>query len=441
MVVLGTLFALGFLMRSPDRLISWLPSMLTIYFFIPAFTFITMWQTVPLMLMGRAGLRGKFRIGGHAIFMVMVIFLSVASSFVSAMLFGSDHTRAVVRLLYYAGILGLISYGFEMGRREHAYSLLLKGFALLGAVLAFYALYQILASYLGLPFRGILRGTLRAAEAFEAGFPRVNSLASEPKRLGYVLCLSGISCFFLARISGGRSRKLDILGFSIIIVSAFTFSASYFMAVFLSILVVIPLYGRKGLFIVGLACAGVALLFMIMPNSQFVEAIADGYSRRLEEVEVGIDGKFVYRQEFFAWDYLYNQPRNLLFGVGLGQYYSELNSIYGTGVGINEYGGFEPINSNALELLIELGVFVTVLIYGSVALLILKLRRWREDFVCIALILIAMQSFSILTMYFMALFVGFGSGRLKLKRDQRRLVTSGLWTGKPSAPRVMSASM
>jgi len=398
--------------------------MLTLYFFIPLFTLVTMWQTVPLLLAARATFKTKFRIGGLAKAIYVILIFSVTYSSIYAFAFGTEPSRAVIRVLFYAGMLGLISFGFEMGARADSYAILLKGLAVLGALLAAYGIYQITASYLGLPFRGILRGGFRVATAFEAGLPRINSLASEPKRLGYVLLISSISCYYLAKADFRRLKYLIVLGVAILGSSVFTFSGSYFAATALSAGALILIYGRNSLgFVFGVAVFvfGIAIAFQ---ETSISEALFMGFDRRADELEVGLDGKFVYRQEFFAWDYLVRFPHVLLYGVGMGQYNSVFSDFYGFRAGVDQYGNIIPLNSNALELVFDFGLLTTIGIYFVIALLVHKLRRAGEDFFCVVLVILTMQSFTILTMHFIALFVGLGGGRLWLSRRRRQPQTS-----------------
>ena len=354
-VLLGTGMAIYFLGTRPLRLMAWLPAMLTLYFFIPLVTLLTMWQTVPLLLIGRAFLKGEIRAHSSAQLTLLTLLTIFMASAFYAVLLGSDPTRAVLRVLYYAGVFGIMSFAYEMGRREECYALLLKGLVTLGFVLMFYAFYQIFAVYTGLPFRGILRGTGGSQAAFEAGFFRVNSLATEPKRLGYVMFICALACLFLIKIQPERTLRLKSGAAGILIVSFLTFAGSYYTAILLFGAAASILYpSRATKYIFGIF--GVLLIIMTaFPNLGLVEAIQHGIGRRLKEVDVGLEGFKVYRQEFYAWDYLAKHPAAAVFGVGVGQYFQSFLTTYGVGAGINRYGGLQPLNSNFLELIFDLG--------------------------------------------------------------------------------------
>lgn len=417
-VLLGTGMAIYFLGTQPLRLMAWLPAMLTLYFFIPFVTLLTMWQTVPLLLAGRALLKGKIRAHGSVQLTLLTLLIIFMASAFYAVLMGPDPARAVIRILYYAGVFAIMSFAYEMGRREDCYALLLKGLVTLGVVLMVYAFYQTFAAYTGLPFRGILRGTGGAQAAFEGGFFRVNSLATEPKRLGYVMFVCALACLFLSQIRPERARRLKWYAAGILIVSLFTFAGSYFAAILLFGGVASILFpSRATKYILGIF--GVLIILVAaFPDLGVLEVVREGVDRRLSEVEVGLDGYKVYRQEFYAWDYLENHPEAAVFGVGVGQYFKTFANTYGIGAGISLYGGLLPLNSNFLELVFDLGGIAAVVFYGAIGVLILALRRRGETFLCLVLLFLTMQSLTILTLHFMVLFAGVGTGRLALARQR-----------------------
>lgn len=425
-VLIGTVIAAYFLVRQPARLVAWLPAMLTVYVFIPFVTLLTLWQTVPLLLLARVFLNGKIKVPEQAKLLLLFLVLIFLGSSFYALLLGYDSERALIRIMYYLGLFSLFTFLFEMGRKEDCYKLLLKGFVVLGVVLSVYGLYQIVAFYSGLPLRGIVRGTSDAQVAFEGGILRINSLASEPKRLGYVMFLSSLACLFLARIEPHRALKLRFWAVFIFIMSLFTFAGSYFLAIALFIVtasVLYPTWTTKYLLAAIILFVGIQGLF---PEIGLWESMVEGYERRLTEVEVGLDGMRVYRQEFFAEEYLANHPSASLFGVGLGQYFVTLYQEYGTGVGINEFGGLVPLNSTFLELVFDFGGILAVVLYAAIGVLIWKLRRAGEMFLCLGLLFLTLQSLTLLTLQFTVVFAGLGLGRL----HQRGTRNSTLYDGR-----------
>lgn len=410
-VLLGTALAAWLLSKNPIRLMGYMPAALSLYFFLPFVTLLTLWQTVPLLLTGRLFLRGTIAISSAARPILAFMFIAFVASASYALVSGSDGTRVAIRILYYLGLLGLFSFSYEMGRRPECFEIFLRGLVITGAILALYGLYQIAAAYLGLPLRAIVYGTNGTAIAYEAGIMRINSFANEPKRLGYVLFVCGLACFFLQKIEPQKAKLLRQVGCGILAVSLFTFAGSYYLAIVMFAVAVLVLYPGRTMIYLTLALTAFGLLPVAFPESGFFEALRHGYERRSDEVEVGLDGTHVYRQEFFAWDYLANYPGVVVSGVGLGQYYVTLSQEYGAGVGINEHGGLLPLNSTFLETLFDLGGFASSLLYMSFGVLILKLRRAGETFLCLSLLFLTLQSLTILTMQFIVLFAGISSAR------------------------------
>jgi len=198
--------------------------------------------------------------------------------------------------------------------------------------------------------------------------------------------------------------------------SIMTFAGSYFAAIGLFGLAILLLYpSRATVYFISALVIGVGVSVAV-PELGILEAIQYGYERRVAEIEIGLDGSVVYRQEFFAWDYLRNNPSSSLTGVGIGQYFSVLNNTYGVGAGYNEQGGLMPLNSNFFELIFDLGLIAAVLIYGGLILLVFRLRRAGETFFCLSLLFLVVQSLTILNLLYIVLFAGMALGRLTLQR-------------------------
>jgi hypothetical protein len=345
--------------------------------------------------------------------LTFILILFVASSGY-ALFLGADQTRALIRIIFYLGVFSILFFCYEMGRRPDCYDILLKGVAITGIIFALYGLYQLIAVNIGLPVRLIVRGTEQISFADEGGILRVNSFASEPKRLGYILFLGFIACLFLANQKPAQASKWKWSAYGTLAISILTFSGSYFLAIVLfgmAALILYPFRSRKFVFLMVPIFVGIILL---IPDLGVSEAIQDGYERRSAEIEVGLDGIRVYRQEFFAWDYLARYPKSIFSGVGMGQYYSIFFQEYGEGAGFNDFGGLIPLNSTLLETLFDLSGIGAALIYLSTIALILKLRQAGETFLCLSLLFVTIQSFTILTLPFMALFAGIGIARLAL---------------------------
>lgn len=411
-VVMGTLMAIYFLARNPVRLMAWLPTALTIYFFMPFVTLLTLWQTVPVLLTARAVLKGRVRFAPFAKLIVLIVAAAIFASSLYAVSIGGDTTRAIIRSIYYFGLLAILFFTYEMGLRPDAYDIFLRGLVALGVVLAIYGVYQVVAVTTGLPVRGIVRGLYGAQLPIEGGVPRVNSFASEPKRLGYVLFVCGLASIFRARTIQAKKQRMRLAGIGMILVSLLTLSGSYFLTLGMFGATATLLYpSRATIWAFGIAIV-IVLIAVLFPSSGVDELLTNNFQRRWQEVQIGIEGAVVYRQEFFAWDFLRNNPLNAFLGVGLGQYFGELNAAYGPGVGYGEGNLLLPLNSNFLEIAFDLSGIVAVIFYVSIAFLILRLRSRNETFLALALLFLTLQSFSILTVQWMVLFAGIGAARI-----------------------------
>jgi len=431
-VLLGTIYAAYILTTRPVRLMGFLPLALSLYFFVPLVSYLTLWRTVPLLLLGRLLYVGRLRLSAAARPFFGALVILFGASLAYAIAYGADTERAVIRGIYYLSAIALFLFSYEMGRKQEGYELFVRGFVWVGILYAAYGVYQILAFYTGLPVRGIVYGPNSSGLIpVEGGIPRINSLANEPKRLGYVLFLAAMACVTLGLEQIGKTRlRYMVAAISIFLISVMTFSGSYFLAIALFAACATLLYPAKLLrfSLVGLLIAG--MLSAVQPENRIISVIEDGIERRSAEVERGLDGAVVYRQEFFANDYLARHPKQALTGVGVGQYYRVLNRFYGTGVGYNERGALAPLNSTLLELTLDLSGVAAIIFYFGIAALILQLRRRRFHFLALALLFLALQSLTITTLLYMSAVAGVALGQVStagsLRRSGRRASHGGV---------------
>lgn len=410
-VALFAVATLYLLRMNRTRLLAWLPAALSMYFIVPVVTLLSAGQVVMLILTARMTLRA--RIAGPRPFVpVMIVLLGLLFiALVNGLSARGDSLRVLIRLSYYLGLLAVFSFCYEFARTAEGQARFLNGLVVLGLIMGGYGLYQILAVYVGLPMRGILRGTTGADIPFEGGLiVRINSLANEPKRLGYVLLVCALAMQEMARRDMSR-QVLRWLSYGLLALSAMTLSGSYFLAVAIFVLSLTLFYPKALMRVVPIMALGV-IIFYLLPDLQIRETLVNAYERRLAEVEIGLDGAVVYRQEFYAQDYIRNHPTVLWAGVGLGRYYTALNMAYGAGVGIGLDGSLLPMNSAALETLFDLGGAFTLLLYSALLGLIIRLKRTGDGFLSLGLLFLLVQSFSIQTLPFVAMFAGVGAARV-----------------------------
>ena len=420
-VLSGTAYAGYLLLKRPVHLMAFLPLSLSIYFFIPLATYLTLWQTVPLLLLGRLLVVGPARLSVDVRSIVSLLVILFIASLAYALVSGADPTRAIIRAMYYLSAFALFWFAYEMALKPDGYSLFVRGFAVVAILYGIYGAYQILAFYGGLPVRGIVYGpNSTGLIATEYGLPRINSLANEPKRLGYVMFVGALACFTLAREKSGVTRRWLMAASALSLgISLITFSGSYFLAVALFIVCALFLYpsGVPRFVLAGSLVAGMAMILGY--GDHIAEALQHGFERRMEEVEVGLDGRVVYRQEFFANDFIAKHPLQAVTGVGVGQYFSVLNREYGEGVGYNEKGGLAPLNSSLLETTFDVSGIAVGLLYGSLGVLTLRLHRRGFVFLSLALLFLLIQSLTIQTLLYLAVVAGVGVAQLRVSQMNR----------------------
>jgi hypothetical protein len=96
-VLWGTLLAIWYLQKAPVKLIGFMPTALSLWFFVPVVTNLTLWQTVPLLLTGRILLKGGWRLPRSIQPMIFILMMIFAISAGFALVAGADGTRAIIR--------------------------------------------------------------------------------------------------------------------------------------------------------------------------------------------------------------------------------------------------------------------------------------------------------------------------------------------------------
>ena len=419
-VMLGSMGAMYLLLARPNRLMLYLPGALSVYAFVPFVSLLTLAEIVPMLILLTTMVRGRIDIPRR----VRLGFAILVAIFVLELTFGlgaasTDMERTLMRSMQYVGLLMLFLFSLNSCRDERTYRLLVRGAAIIAAIHAIYGLYQFIAAPTGLPMRGILRGTEGAQAAMEGIFLRINGFASEPKRLGYVLAVGALAFFELARHSTGTRRtRLRQMGIGVLAISLLTFSGSYYLALALMGTVLVVLYPRFLKSVAALSLLG-AMTIPIFPEpaEKLWVAISSGYERRAEEVDVGLDGQIVYRQEFYAEEYLSRNIGVALTGVGIGRANTVLHNEFGDGAGYNGDAPL-PLNSAVLQILFDLGGPAILIIYGTLLALIWRAWRRREIFLMLVLVLLGMQSLSIQVLQFMAIFMGAALARMPSRQPK-----------------------
>jgi hypothetical protein len=400
------------LSKNPRHLLLFLPTFVTIDFFIPFISHLTPGRLIPLVIgswwIYSRHYPHKAPLNRWLIFGAFCVIAATAYG----LLQGNLNLRTPIRALSYVGVLILCGFTWQYARPMTGLTYLLQGFALAGLVHGFYAIFQVTAHTLGLPYRGIVYSASGVGSGAVAGGSfRINGFADEPKRLGLILLAATISFVYLATREKGISAKLIMHGLAalLLIMSVFTFSTSYLVALLLWVPVMLLLSRRSWNYGMGIALLG-GFLMIVMADTvtSYVTTQHELLESREREMDQGLNANKVYRQEFFAEDYLKENPLSTLLGVGMGRYYEVLSRTYGAGAGIGLDGSLLPLNSQAFEIVLDLGLLGLLLVYAGGFVIFWQVRgRGTAGYFLAALISFQLiQSFFIQSLPIIAMALG-----------------------------------
>lgn len=380
-VLLCVVFAAYLLLTRPQHLLVFLPTMVSIDFFIPFISQLTPGRLVPLVIAGWWFYLGKspFR-QPVGIWLKMALAIMAISTLV-AMSMQDSGLRPLIRALNYLNLVILCGFVWQFGRNKLGTLKLFQGFALAGLIHGAHCIYQLIAVRVGLPFRGIIYSAEKAGASLagsEIGGFRINGFADEPKRLGLVLLAGIIGLLFLAARQHDPTRKHVMQGIAVmlLLLSFLTYSSSYLIALVLWLPVFLLFTQRGRKYTVWLAAIAVVIgIFAATPVANYVTTQEELFESRERELEEGIEATMVYRQELFAEDYLKLNPMTAVSGVGMGRYYEVFNRNYGMAAGMGLYGDLLPLNSQFFELMYDTGLPGLLLVYVGCMVVYWKVRR------------------------------------------------------------------
>ena len=443
-VILCLIITAHTLITDPKRLLYFLPTFLTIDFFIPLVSQLTPGRLIPFMIggwwLGTNGLpRGKPLTTSLSIAIAIII-----ASVVYGYLSGESGGRAIIRSLNYTNLVILCGFTWKHARTRTGIKMLLQGFAVAGLIHGLHSVYQIFANKFGLPYRSIVysedQSELRM-KMLSRGF-RINGFADEPKRLGFVLLVGSLA---LTHISAAvrevqKRYTMLILAMILFLLSIYTFSTSFLIALAIWLPIMLLLSKRSWKFFLGALVAS-GLLFIVKSDLilNYVDIQKQFLESREEEVEEGLEARTVYRQEFYAKDYLERYPLKILSGVGMGQYYKVFREFYGPVAGMGPGGMLLPLNSQIFEVILDTGLAGFSLIYLGGIIVIWKLRKVGPDGAIMAIVsaFIMIQSFFVQSLSYHALAVGAGAAMIwAVRNTPRRYAPSQMWPPLPSKEEV-----
>lgn len=418
-VVIGSLIiTINLLKKKPEKLLFFLPTLLTIDFFIPFISDLTPGRLLPLIIGVWLVNTGKWKIGSSRQGWLEACLWVIIVSTVFSIFKDDSGLRPMIRSLSYINLLVLFVFAYRYVKDSLGITYFFRGLALAGVVHSGYSTYQIIAHYLGLPYRGIVRSaSVVGNAALSNGAFRINGLADEPKRLGLILIAASIAMLLLAVNESILTIKIwRIFGsIYIFIISLFTYSSSYFVSLALWIPAVLLLSKRSYKYVTGLIVFLLISIILLPSSGRFyLQTQLELLNSRQEEVSRGLESQQVYRQEFYAQDYLEKRPETILTGVGIGRYNYVFAKHYGRNAGLNENGGLNPLNSELLQIIYDFGIAGLALFYYQILLLVINLRsKGLVGFVIAAILLYeVIQSFFVQTLPIMMLTGGVAAGML-----------------------------
>ncbi|MGB0241001.1 MAG: O-antigen ligase family protein, partial [Verrucomicrobiales bacterium] len=434
-VIICLLIAGHALLTDPRRLLYFLPAFVTIDFFIPLVSQLTPGRLIPLMIgcwwLATNGLPRGLPLSRWLAIGSVVIVAAALFGYLS----GGSGSRAVIRSLNYVNLLILCGFTWKHARTRTGIRMLLSGFAIAGLIHGFHSIYQVFANKFELPYRSIVYSEDESPmriQMLTAGF-RINGFADEPKRLGFVLLTGSLALVHLASAVRESPRRytMQIIASVLFLLSLYTFSSSFLFALAIWLPIMLLISRRSWKFFAGAIIAS-ALVFVLKVDLilNYIDIQKEFIESREQEMEEGLDATKVYRQEFYANDYLKRHPLKIVTGVGMGQYYMAFRKFYGPVAGMGVGGALLPLNSQIFEVILDTGIAGALLIYLGGIIVIWKLKRLGPDGAIMSIIsaFILIQSLFVQSLSYHALTMGAGAAMLWAAiRPPRRRSTGRMW--------------
>lgn len=418
-VLASVLLTIRLLRQNPKNLLFYLPTFLTIDFFLPFFSDLTPGRLLPLIIGSWFLMTGKWRLDASRMNWVNACLMVILFSTIFSILQDDAGIRPIVRALSYVNLFVLFIFSCRYVKDEKGIDAFVSGLAVSGVVHGGYSIYQVVAHYVGLPYRGIVRSeSVVGSAVLNSGAFRINGLSDEPKRLGLILIAGSIALIYLRAKERDIVRKncMTVAAVSIFALSLSTYSSSYLASLALWFPSAILLSKKSYGYTVGLLIFFLIAMLLLPANLRFYMTTQyDLLAARQIEVEKALDAQKVYRQEFYAQDFLETRPETILTGVGVGRYNHVLAKTYGVGnAGLSINGRLIPLNSEAMQITFDFGLAGLTLIYCQMLLLIQRVRSKNlAGFLFAAILLfLVVQSFFVQSLPLMMLTGGAVAGVL-----------------------------
>lgn len=433
-VIVVFMTTINFLSRQSHRILVWLPTFLTIDFFIDFGTQLTPSRFIPFLLGGWLFLRGDLYPDTRHRSTIFLLTLAVFLSTFFALQYGDTFSRSVFRTLHYLSLILVFIFYTKVIRTREMIDLALWGLIVAGAIHGSHAVYQLIAASTGLPFRYIVYGSSGGTSTHWEGFLRVNGFADEPKRLGYILFTGVLATYYVLRHKF-RSHMLVpfrrfqthfrsptvlvVLIVVCLLTSLMTFSASYFMALLVTAVILVFTAPRRILVLGGGGAMIIVVGALLVPQkiNAFIDQASKLIDARSLELQSDLKSEVIYRQEHYAEALVKDDPLLILTGLGMGRYNMVLFDRFGPEAGYSAKGYIKPLNSQIFEVMFDLGIIGLLTLYGLSFLLALKVGKGGDLEFAIhsGLLFVMIQSTMIDTKFYIAILMAISTALISLR--------------------------
>jgi hypothetical protein len=386
----------------PHRIIYILPACLTFYFFIELGTRWTPEKIVPSIFIFSLILNPYVKLNleifndsWFKLFLTMILMAAIWGLFssesysvseVQNFSFQSPFFRTIIQMFTYLNCLLIYAIIWYNSKGIDKVLTFFRCYIGTTTFLCIYAGYQLLATTLNLPFRGIVYNAdkvgIGAFKSAEDLIFRVNSFCIEPKQFSIALAVSIIlliACLDTPKEKFGFMLiPQSFLSYLLIIIHSICFFLTYSSSTYIAISMFLVFYlminiSKNGfsksvnliiLFIV------VFLIIYLLFGLKFVDDIFQ--SRITNQLNTR-------RLEYYALDLILRKPELIIFGVGLGNYNFLLSQEFLGDAGVFEGGFLDVLSSHFLTISFDLGILGISILWFPALKLLLNLFKHPSD--------------------------------------------------------------
>lgn len=378
----------------PHRIIYILPACLTFYFFVELGTRWTPEKIVPSIFIVSLILNPYIKLNLEIFndswfrsFLTMIFMATIWGLFSSEnypvsgfqnFSFQSPYFRTIIQMFTYLNYLLIYAIVWYNSKNITRLISFFKCYIGTTTLLCIYAGYQILASNINLPFRGIVYnadkvgvGVFRSAEDL---IFRVNSFCIEPKQFSITLAISIILLIVCLDIQQKQCefKMFSEVSFSylLILIHSICFFLTYSSSTYISVSIFFVFYLIINISKNGFSkSVNLIILYVVV----FITVYSLFELKFFDNIfEARISNQLNTRRiEYYALDLILRKPELTIFGVGLGNYNFLFSQEFIGRAGVFEGGFLDVLSSHFLTILFDMGVLgVCILWFPPLKLLL-----------------------------------------------------------------------